>query len=265
VRAGDKTPIVQILSDTPAIPDGAQWMTFLRNHDELTLEMVTPEVRQWMWQEYAPEPRARLNMGIRRRLLPLLEGNKAKWRLLHALFLSLPGTPIIYYGDEIGMGDNIWLPDRHGVRTPMQWDDTPNAGFSAAQQTYLPVHEEYPQVNVAAQEADPESYLHLTRFLVQTRQSQVALRRGGMVWADDDDNGVASWLGGNTAVLAYHRTPPPAEAPASPILCLFNLSDQPQPYHLPHPATDLLNPTTPLPAGDITLHPWAAHWLITSP
>ena len=98
-------------------------MTFLRNHDELTLEMVTPEVRQWMWEQYAPEPRMRLNMGIRRRLAPLMDNDKRKWKLLHAMFLSLPGTPIVYYGDEIGMGDNIWLPDRHGCRTPMQWDD----------------------------------------------------------------------------------------------------------------------------------------------
>ena len=139
LKKGDKTPIVDILNRTPPKPPGTQWMTFLRNHDELTLEMVTPEEREWMWQQYAPDPRMKLNMGIRRRQAPLLDNDKRKWFLLNALFLSLPGTPIIYYGDEIGMGDNIWLPDRHGCRTPMQWDASQNAGFSAAEETYLPV------------------------------------------------------------------------------------------------------------------------------
>ncbi len=139
LKAGDKTPIVEIWERTPPIPAGTQWMTFLRNHDELTLEMVTPEVRDWMWQQYAPDPRMRLNLGIRRRQLPLLDGDKSKWFLLNAMFLSLPGAPIIYYGDEIGMGDNIWLHDRNGVRTPMQWTAEKNGGFSTAEKTYLPL------------------------------------------------------------------------------------------------------------------------------
>jgi len=109
----------------------------LRNHDELTLEMVTEEERQWMWQEYAPDPRMRLNLGIRRRLAPLLDNDPNKIMLANALLYSLPGAPIIYYGDEIGMGDNIWLPDRNGVRTPMQWDASPNAGFSTAAPEHL--------------------------------------------------------------------------------------------------------------------------------
>src|SRR5690606_26680066 len=147
----------------PPPPDGAKWTTFLRNHDELTQAMATPEERQWMCEQYAPEPRMRLNLGIRRRLVPLLDGDRREWLRLHALLFSLPGTPIVYYGDEIGMGDNIWLDDRHGVRTPMQWSGEKNAGFSDAEETYLPVIDDeiygYEKVNVALQEKDPNSYL----------------------------------------------------------------------------------------------------------
>jgi maltose alpha-D-glucosyltransferase/alpha-amylase len=217
LKSGDKTPIVDIWSRTPPIPPGSQWLTFLRNHDELTLEMVTEEVRQWMWQQYAPEPRMRLNLGIRRRQLPLLDGEKARWLLLNALFLSLPGAPILYYGDEIGMGDNIWLDDRNGVRTPMQWHSGKNAGFSDVEETYLPVIDDevfgYQKVNVAAQEGDPDSYLNWTRFLVRTRQGEKALRAGDFAWVET----------GNTAVLAFKRFTEEDE-----VLCLFNLSDQEQ-------------------------------------
>jgi maltose alpha-D-glucosyltransferase/alpha-amylase len=255
LKAGDKTPIVNILERTPEIPPGTQWMTFLRNHDELTLEMVTPEVRQWMWEQYAPEPRMRLNLGIRRRLAPLLDNDKRRWLALNAIFLSLPGAPILYYGDEIGMGDNIWLPDRHGCRTPMQWSDEKNAGFSEADETYLPVIDSeefgYEKVNVAAQEGDPDSYLAWTRFLVQTRQSQPALRqRGEMTWVET----------GNEAVLAYRRSNGEEE-----VLCLYNLSDQPQPLNFPRPegVIDLLSrDSEPFPDhGVVTLQPYAAHWL----
>lgn len=246
VKAGDKTPIVDILNDTPEKPAGTQWMTFLRNHDELTLEMVTPEVRQWMWEQYAPEPRMRLNLGIRRRLAALLDHDKQKWFLLHALFLSLPGTPIIYYGDEIGMGDNIWLPDRHGCRTPMQWNNNLNAGFSSYENTYQPVLAEYPQVNVAAQEDEPDSYLNLTRFLIRARQGQAALRRGEMAWVKT----------GDTAVLAYRRF-----IHDEGVLCLFNLSSQPQRFALHHERRDLLSPEARL-SGTIELKPFAAHWLV---
>ncbi len=253
VKAGDKTPIVDILNDTPEKPEGTQWMTFLRNHDELTLEMVTPEVRQWMWEQYAPEPRMRLNLGIRRRLAPLLDRDKRKWFLLNAMFLSLPGAPIIYYGDEIGMGDNIWLEDRHGCRTPMQWDDTVNAGFSSHLETYQPVLAEYPQVNVAAQEDETDSYLNLTRFLIRMRQGQAALRRGEMAWVET----------GSTAVLAFTR-----HFENETVLCLFNLSDQPQPtaVTLPNfssPALDLLHPEAkPVTELNLELQPRAAHWFI---
>ena len=128
----DYRPVVNISQETPAIPENCQWCTFLRNHDELTLEMVTPEERDLLWDVYAPEPRMRLNLGIRRRLAPLLDGDRRKIELLNSMLFTLPGSAIIYYGDEIGMGDNIWLKDRDGVRTPMQWDASPNAGFSSA-------------------------------------------------------------------------------------------------------------------------------------
>ena len=132
LKKEDASSLRWILERTPPIPDNCQWCTFLRNHDELTLEMVTEEERQWMWQEYAGEPRMRLNLGIRRRLAPLLDNNQRKIALANSLLFSLPGSPTIYYGDEIGMGDNIWLPDRNGVRTPMQWKPDTNAGFSTA-------------------------------------------------------------------------------------------------------------------------------------
>ena len=125
LRKEDRTPIVEIMEPTPAIPDDCQWALFLRNHDELTLEMVTDEERDYMWSEYAADPRARINLGIRRRLAPLVENSRRRIELLNALLLSMPGTPVIYYGDEIGMGDNVYLGDRNGVRTPMQWTPRP--------------------------------------------------------------------------------------------------------------------------------------------
>jgi maltose alpha-D-glucosyltransferase/alpha-amylase len=254
LKSGDKTPIIDILARTPPIPPGAQWMTFLRNHDELTLEMVTPEERQWMWEQYAPDPRMRLNMGIRRRLAPLLDNDKRRWLALNALFLSLPGTPILYYGDEIGMGDNIWLPDRHGCRTPMQWSAGKNAGFSSADSTYMPVIDQapfsYTEVNVAAQEADPDSYLAWTRYLICARQGQPALRAGSLEWVETGDQ----------SVLAFQR----AEGD-SRVLCVFNLTDQSRPAGIAPPASmvDLLARNgRPHPAGRmIELEPFQALWL----
>ncbi len=154
----DRFPIIDILEQTPAIPETCQWGMFLRNHDELTLEMVTDEERDYMYRVYATDPRARINLGIRRRLAPLLTNNRRKIELINILLLSLPGTPILYYGDEIGMGDNIFLGDRNGVRTPMQWSPDRNAGFSDAnpQQLYLPIcidpEYHYEAVNVDNQE-----------------------------------------------------------------------------------------------------------------
>ena len=254
LKRGDKTPIVDILASTPPIPSGTQWMTFLRNHDELTLEMVTPEERQWMWEQYAPDPRARLNLGIRRRLLPLLGGDKRRWLLLNALFLSVLGTPILYYGDEIGMGDNIALEDRYGVRTPMQWSAEKTAGFSTSDKTYLPVINDekygYESVNVAAQEEDDESFLNWTRFLIHTRQGQPTLRTGSREWVET----------GNVAVLAYYRS-----QGNDRILCVFNLTADSQLSGIKLAASmrNLLTRKERLyPAGEeLRLGPYEALWL----
>src|SRR3989449_2131684 len=156
-----RSPIVEIMQQTPDIPDNCQWAIFLRNHDELTLEMVTKKERDYMYQMYAGDPRARLNLGIRRRLAPLLENDTDKIKLMNSLLLSMPGSPFIYYGDEIGMGDNVYLGDRDGVRTPMQWQPERNAGFSNAdpQRLYLPPIMDpiygYQAVNVEAQAREP--------------------------------------------------------------------------------------------------------------
>jgi maltose alpha-D-glucosyltransferase / alpha-amylase len=184
IRRGDAAPIHWIMSQTPNIPENTQWCIFLRNHDELTLEMVTEEERQWMWAEYAPLPRMRLNLGIRRRLAPLLDNDQRKIILANALLYALPGAPIIYYGDEIGMGDNIWLPDRNGVRTPMQWNDRTNAGFSAAHPSalYAPVIDtdefSYKTVNVEKADKDPNSTLNRMRKLIHIRKSNPVFALG---------------------------------------------------------------------------------------
>ena len=141
LRLEDRKPLIDIIERTPAIPDSCQWGIFLRNHDELTLEMVTDVERAYMWDEYAQDPRARINLGIRRRLAPLMEGDRRRIELMNGLLMSLPGSPIMYYGDEIGMGDNVYLGDRNGVRTPMQWNSGWNAGFSTAdpERLWLPL------------------------------------------------------------------------------------------------------------------------------
>lgn len=255
LKQADKSPILDILARTPAIPPGTQWMTFLRNHDELTLEMVTPEERRWMWEQYAPKPRMRLNLGIRRRLTPLLDGNKERWLLMNALLLSLPGTPIVYYGDEIGMGDDIWLPDRHGCRTPMQWTAEKNGGFTTAEHPYMPVIEDpvygYQFVSVALQEMDEDSFLWRTRKLLKTRQSAAALRRGTIEFIPVK----------NPALLAYWRT-----LDDERVLCLYNLSLHPQTLDgdISGSFQDLLH----LEQGTIELTPgtqipgYATHWLV---
>lgn len=199
LRQGNRAPLEWILERTPPIPENCQWCTFLRNHDELTLEMVTPEERQWMWQEYAPQPRMRLNLGIRRRLAPLLDNDRRKIDLANSLLFTLPGSPVIYYGDEIGMGDNIWLPDRNGVRTPMQWDSSPNAGFSTVDPMtlYSPVISSAPfspkYVNVAAQRVDRGSLLNLIRRMIAIRKEHPALGWGSFTWAECDHKAVAAY------------------------------------------------------------------------
>ncbi|WP_072042009.1 maltose alpha-D-glucosyltransferase [Nigerium massiliense] len=200
LRRGSRESISQILADTPAIPPGCQWGTFLRNHDELTLEMVTEDERQYMWHEYAPVPRMRCNLGIRRRLAPLMGNDQRRIRLLHAMLLALPGSPVLYYGDEIGMGDNIWLADRDGVRTPMQWTDAPGAGFSEAEEELFPYpvidDEEYAPaaVNVAAQRDDPDSLLNWL-------QGVLALRREHLEFG----LGEFSDLGGSHQMFSFAR------------------------------------------------------------
>ncbi len=200
LKKADQTPLRWVFERTPEIPDDCQWCTFLRNHDELTLEMVTPEERDWMWSEYAPEPRMRLNLGIRRRLAPLLDNDQRKIRLAFSLLFTLPGTPIIYYGDEIGMGDNIWLPDRNGVRTPMQWDTTPKSGFTDAAESYAPIIDQYPydpqNVNVASQLDDPYSLFNFVRKLIGLRKAHPELAAGKLTWIET----------GNDSVTAFTRS-----------------------------------------------------------
>ncbi len=186
IRMEDRFPILDILDQTPAIPDIAQWAMFLRNHDELTLEMVTDEERDFMYRAYASDPQARINLGIRRRLAPLLGNNRRRIELMNGLLFSLRGTPVIYYGDEIGMGDNVYLGDRNGVRTPMQWSPDRNAGFSTAnrQRLFLPpiVDPEYHHeaVNVEAQQANPHSLLWWMRRLIALRKRHPAFGRGSI-------------------------------------------------------------------------------------
>lgn len=213
------TPIVDILADTPRIPTTGQWSTFLRNHDELTLEMVSTEERASMYGWYAPDPRMRANVGIRRRLAPLLDNSRAEIELAHALLLSLPGSPCLYYGDEIGMGDNIWLPDRDAVRTPMQWTPDRNAGFSTADpgKLYLPVVQSlvhnYATVNVEAQLAQPASLLHWVHGML-------AVRRQHPVFGTGDFVPVA---GDNDSVLAYLRA-----SSQETVLCVANMAATPR-------------------------------------
>ncbi|MCC6164996.1 MAG: maltose alpha-D-glucosyltransferase [Acidobacteria bacterium] len=198
----DREPIVEILRQTPDIPDLCQWALFLRNHDELTLEMVTDEERESMWRAFAEDPRMRINAGIRRRLAPLLGGDRRRVELLTVLLLSLPGTPVVYYGDEIGMGDNIYLSDRYGVRTPMQWTGDRNAGFSTAdpQRLCAPLVMDavfgYQAVSVEAQERTPSSLLHWTRRMIAARQTRRTFGRGLVEFPET----------GNRRVLAFTRT-----------------------------------------------------------
>lgn len=215
----DRGPILEILNRTPPIPGSCQWGIFLRCHDELTLEMVTEEERQFMWEFYAPEPRMRLNLGIRRRLAPLLDNDRARIELANSLLFTLPGSPVIYYGDEIGMGDDIWLEDRDGVRTPMQWSDAPNAGFSTAapEALYRPVIDNetygYRQVNVEAQRADPKSLLNRMREMIRVRKAHPTFGRGEIRFLEPN----------NQSVLAYLRI-----FGAETLLIANNLSSEPQ-------------------------------------
>jgi len=198
IKSGEWIKLKAILEETPEIPISCQWVTFLRNHDELTLEMVSPEERQWMWEQYAPEKRMRINVGIRRRLAPLLDNDRRRIELAHSMLLTLPGSPILYYGDEICMGDNIWLDDRNGVRTPMQWDNSPGCGFTTAKKSYAPFVDspEYRpnRVNVRDAMKDPSSLYWMLHHMIAMRRTHSALGMGSLRWVDTDNKSVAAWI-----------------------------------------------------------------------
>ncbi|MHB1988346.1 MAG: maltose alpha-D-glucosyltransferase [Acidimicrobiales bacterium] len=200
LRMEDRFPIIDILQQTPPIPEACQWALFLRNHDELTLEMVTDEERDYMYRSYARDPVMRVNLGIRRRLAPLLQFHRQKIELMHGLLMSMPGTPVLYYGDEIAMGDNVYLGDRNSVRTPMQWNADRNAGFSAAnpQRLFLPVNIDpqchYESVNVAAQLDNPDSLLRWVRRLIALRKRHPVFGRGKMDFVNSDNPRVLAFI-----------------------------------------------------------------------
>ncbi|MFT0167816.1 maltose alpha-D-glucosyltransferase [Paraburkholderia mimosarum] len=224
IASEDRFPIIDIMKQTPDLPERCQWAIFLRNHDELTLEMVTDSERDYLWNTYASDRRARLNLGIRRRLAPLMERDRRRIELINSLLFSMPGTPVIYYGDELGMGDNIHLGDRDGVRTPMQWSSDRNGGFSRAdpEQLVLPPLMGslygYDAINVEAQSRDPHSLLNWTRRMLATRRAKQAFGRGSIRFLRP----------ANRKILAYLREMP-GEAP---ILCVANLSRAPQAVEL---------------------------------
>ena len=219
----DRRPIVEILEKTPTIPDNCQWGIFLRNHDELTLEMVTDEERDYLYNEYAKDPRMRVNIGIRRRLAPLFDNGRRRIELMHGLLFSLPGSPFLYYGDEIGMGDNIYLGDRDGVRTPMQWSIDRNAGFSRADfaMLYFPVIMDpvygYQSVNVEAQQRHSTSLLQWVRNSINLRKQHPVFGRGSLEFIKPENRTIFAF------VRCYEK---------DTVLCVFNLSRFAQPTEL---------------------------------
>ncbi len=266
LRMEDRFPVIDILAQTPPIPESAQWAMFLRNHDELTLEMVTDEERDYMYRSYTRDPEARINLGIRRRLAPLLSNNRRRIELMNALLFSLPGTPVLYYGDEIGMGDNIYLGDRNGVRTPMQWSGDRNAGFSDAnrQRLYLPVildpEYHYESVNVETQEGNPQSLLHWMKRLISLRRRHSAFGRGTIEFLHPENRSVI-------AFIRHHGD--------ERILLLANLSRFPQFAHLDLADFSGLVPVEMFgrsefpPIGEtpyqVTLGPHAFYWFSIEP
>ncbi|MEK7832960.1 MAG: alpha-glucosidase C-terminal domain-containing protein, partial [Acidobacteriota bacterium] len=219
----DRRPIVEILERTPAIPDNCQWGTFLRNHDEMTLEMVTDEERDYLYGEYAKDTRMRINIGIRRRLASMMDNGRRRIELMQGLIFSLPGSPFLYYGDEIGMGDNIYLGDRDGVRTPMQWSTDRNAGFSRADfaRLYFPVIMDpvygFESVNVEAQMRTSTSLLHWVRRAIELRRRHPVFSRGSLEFIKPE----------NRKVFAFTRS-----YNDQTVLCVYNLSRSAQPAEL---------------------------------
>ena len=272
LRQEDRLPITDIMAQTPDIPADCQWGLFLRNHDELTLEMVTDDERDYMNMAYAADPRMRVNVGIRRRLAPLVDNNRRRIELLNSLLLSFPGTPIMYYGDEIGMGDNIYLGDRNGVRTPMQWNSDRNAGFSRAvpAKLYFPVIMDpiwgYQAINVEAQQSDPSSLLHWTRNMIALRKLFQVFGRGSLEFLHPE----------NRKVLAYIRCyDTPDGTHSETVLCVANLSRFAQPVKLDLSKFAGRQPVemlgyVPFPPIDetpyaITLAPYSFFWLELQP
>ena len=256
LRREDRAPIVRVLESTPQIPEGCSWCTFLRNHDELTLEMLDPAERTWMWREFAPEPRMRLNLGIRRRLAPLLGGDQQRLKLAHALLLSLPGVPVLYYGDEIGMGDDIGLEDRRGLRTAMQWNASHMAGFSPTDNAPTPViaagDYAYPRVNVAAQQADTGSLWQALRHLLEVRHDNPAFSLGTTEFLAPPD----------PAVLAIVR-----RSESATVVALHNLSSRPASASLPGDPgayVDLLCQEPARASTSLVLDPLEYRWFSSS-
>jgi maltose alpha-D-glucosyltransferase/alpha-amylase len=262
----DRHPVTDIIRQTPDIPENCQWGIFLRNHDELTLEMVTDQERDYLWRTYAQDSRARINLGIRRRLAPLMQNDRRKIELMNSLLLSMPGTPILYYGDEIGMGDNYYLGDRDGVRTPMQWSSDRNAGFSRAdpQQLYLPVILDpvygYQTINVEGESRDPSSLLNWMRRMVAVRKEHPAFGRGA----------ITLLYPRNRKVLAYVR-----HYDGDSILCVANLSRAAQAVELDLSAwkdavpIELTGRSPFPPVGDlpylVTLPAYGFYWFLLAP
>lgn len=262
LKLGDATDIIDIMAQTPPIPYNCQWCIFLRNHDELTLEMVTAEDRELMWKLYAPHPRMPLNLGIRRRLAPLLDNDRRKIEVANAILFTLPGAPIIYYGDEIGMGDNIWLFDRNGLRTPMQWTAEPGAGFSQADPAtfWVPLIDDdtygYPKINVTTQMADPNALFHTIKHMIAARKAHPVLG-----WGDCQFLTLS-----NKTILAYLRRTEEVQ-----MLMVCNLSDRPQSTTLPLPDFVGITPQDvllgrhlePITQADylLSLTPFEYHWL----
>jgi maltose alpha-D-glucosyltransferase/alpha-amylase len=251
----DRTPIEEILARTPDLPDNCQWGTFLRCHDELTLEMVTAEERQWMWQHYAPDRSMRLNLGIRRRLAPLMENDPRKILLMNSLLFTIGGSPFLYYGDEIGMGDDIRLEDRDGLRTPMQWDNSVNAGFSdaPAAKLWAPVINDdiygSAKVNVASQLNDPNSLFNRIRHMISVRKTYSVFGQGSFEWIDL----------GNRAVAAYRRCNQNER-----FMIINHLGDQTLNITIPTNEKgylDVLN-GNPIIQSNLTLEPYQVRWLL---